>query len=78
MTNEQAAVIVADAFRGMRFRLQHDGLLDLIVARMTGLLVACVADKKEECAKIAENWGTMAPRPEGRRAMLAKEIRESA
>lgn len=35
-----------------------------------------VVKEREECAKLAENWGGAPPSPLGRRAALAKAIRD--
>ena len=52
MKSEDAATIINAAFRGIRCRLERDGLLDLIVGRMTGVLCAAVADEREACARL--------------------------
>lgn len=54
MTNSEAASIILDAFRGIRCRLQRDGLLDFIVARMAPVLVSEVTKERESCAQAAE------------------------
>jgi hypothetical protein len=35
-----------------------------------------VLKEREECAQLAENWGNAPPNPNGRRAALARAIRE--
>lgn len=54
MKPETAAQLVKDAFRGIKFRLEHNGTYDLIVGRMTNVLVAAVDNERNACAKIAD------------------------
>ena len=54
MNPEQAAQVVKDAFRGMKFRLEHNGTYDLIIGRMTNVLVAAVDNERDGCAKVAD------------------------